>query len=226
MATFILFPNMSNSRDFMASDGKLVLTRPRCPVKNRTQKKTGSGHPTGRVSKRQWLDAALDVLASEGVEGVRVAELARTLRISKSGFYWHFGGRDELLEEMKRFWVDEYSQQIISEVLDLEGPLDQRLLMLVSLIRIRQSGKYDLAFTSWAKRDPVVHELLDEVRDIRINLVKRLLSDKFGSGDELEARARLFVVYFSWSEVMFNPDDMALEGEPLAHIVKIIAGTA
>lgn len=226
VATFILLPNMSNSRDSMTNKTKLAATRQRCLVVFHRQERTASGHPTGRVSKRQWLDAALDVLASAGVEGVRVAELARTLRISKSGFYWHFAGRNELLEEMKTYWVDEYSQQIMSEVLDQEGPLDQRLMKLVSLIRTKQSGKYDLAFTSWAKRDPSVHELLDQVRDMRIEFVKGLLSDKFRSDEELEARARLFVVYFSWSEVIFRQTDTALEGEPLAHIVRIIAGTA
>lgn len=187
-------------------------------------RKAVTGRPTGRVSKRQWLAAALDALASEGVEGVSVAGLARKLRISKSGFYWHFRNRGELLDEMKTYWVDEYSQQIISEVLDQDEPLRKRLLNLVSLIRTKQSGKYDLAFTSWAKRDPPVHELLDKVRDMRIEFVKRLFAKECRSDDELEARARLFVVYFSWSEVMFRRADTTLEGEPLHKILEIIAG--
>jgi AcrR family transcriptional regulator len=190
------------------------------------QTKTGTGHPTGRVTKQQWLAAALGELASAGVESVRVAKLARSLRISKSGFYWHFTNRDELLEEMKAYWVDEYSQQIISEVLGQDDPLQKRLLNLVSLIRAKQAGKYDLAFTSWAKRDPSVQELLGQVRDMRIEFVKLLISSEFPPGDELEARARLFVVYISWSEVMFRQADTALEGEPLDKIIEIIAGTA
>jgi AcrR family transcriptional regulator len=197
---------------------------PQSLIKNCKPRKTGTSHPTGRVSKRQWLAAALDVLTCEGVESVRVAELARTLRISKSGFYWHFRNRDQLLEEMKSYWVDEFSQQIISEVLDQDAPIQKRLLNLVSLIRTKQAGIYDLAFTSWAKRDPSVHELLDQVRDMRIEFVKRLLSSKFRPDDELEARARLFVVYFSWSEVMCKQADTGLEGEPLDKIIEIIAG--
>jgi len=208
----------------MAAKTKFRRTRPQSLAENCKQKKTGAGHPTGRVSKHQWLAAALDVLASEGIESVRVAELARTLRISKSGFYWHFRNRDELLEEMKAYWVDEYSKQIMSEVLDQDAPIQKRLLNLVLLIRTKQAGKYDLAFTSWAKRDPLVHELLDQVRDMRIKFVKRLLSNEFRHGDDLEARARLFVVYFSWSEVMFRQADTALEGEPLDKIIEIIAG--
>ena len=203
-----------------------MQTRHRCPVKNSTQAKTGTGHPTGRISKQQWLAAALDALASGGVESVRVAKIARTLGISKSGFYWHFRNREELLDNLKAYWVDEYNQQIISDVLEQDCSLKKRLLSLVSLIRIKRGGKYDLAFTSWAKRDPLVHELLDQVRDMRIEFVKRLLSDEYRPGVELEARARLFVVYFSWSEVMFRPANKALESEPLDKILEIIAGPA
>ena len=72
----------------------------------------------------------------------------------------------------------------------------------------------------------MVHELLDKVRDTRIEFVKRLLSSEFRRGDDLEARARLFVVYVSWSEVMFRQADAALEGEPLHKIIEIIAGAA
>jgi AcrR family transcriptional regulator len=187
--------------------------------------KIETGHPTGRVTKQQWLAAALDNLASAGVESVRVADLARTLCISKSGFYWHFRDRDDLLDEMKAYWVDEYSHRLISQVFGRDEPIQTRLLNLVSLIRTKQAGKYDLAFTAWAKRDPSVHELLDQVRDLRIEFVKRLLSSESSACDDVEARARLFVVYFSWSEVMFRQADTALEGEPLDKIIEIIAGT-
>jgi AcrR family transcriptional regulator len=68
-----------------------------------------SGRATGRVSKQQWLDAALEVLATDGVHAIRVMSLARTLNISKSGFYWHFKNRDDLLEEIKYYWTNRYS---------------------------------------------------------------------------------------------------------------------
>lgn len=181
---------------------------------------------TGRVSKRQWLDAALEVLAADGVGAVRITALAKTLNISKSGFYWHFKNREDLLAEMKTYWTDEFSQQIISEVLKQEESPEKKLLTTVEMIRNMQSGKFDLAFNSWAQNDPLVRELVDRVRDMRISFIKKLLADTGATGAELEARARLFVVYFSWSEVMFRKTPVGLEGEPLDFIVRIIAGPA
>ena len=210
----------------MTENNGIAITGQDSPVHSLHTKAGRSGHPTGRVSKQQWMRAALDALVVRGVEGVRITELARTLSISKSGFYWHFDNRDHLLQEMTSFWINEYSQQIISEVLEQDEPLKKRLLKLVQLIREKKAGKFDLAFTSWAKRDPSVHLILDQVRDMRIGFLKSLLATDFSSDAELNARAHLFVVYFSWSEVMFRKSGTALEDEPLDTILEIISGKA
>jgi AcrR family transcriptional regulator len=191
------------------------------------EKKTDpeSGRTTGGVSKQQWLDAALEVLASDGVHAIRVMSLARTLNISKSGFYWHFKNRDDLLEEMKKYWTGRYSEQIILEVSSLNSLPAEKLLRAVQEIRGQQSARYDLAFALWAKRKPSVRKLVDQIRDIRIAFIKGILVDAGHSGKELEARSRLFIVYFSWSEVMYQQTATGLEGEPLEKIVEIICGS-
>ena len=53
-----------------------------------------------RVSKAEWLAQALEVLAAEGVQGVRVERLARDLGIAKAGFYWHFRDRRDLMQSI------------------------------------------------------------------------------------------------------------------------------
>ncbi len=202
-----------------------TVSQTRQPSPVEAGKKTNR-RATGRVTKRQWLDAALEVLAADGVGAVRITALAKSLSISKSGFYWHFKSRDDLLAEMKTYWIDEFSRQIISEVLEQENAPENNLLKAVEMIRNRQSAKFDLAFNSWAQNDPLVRELVDQVRDMRISFIKTLLAESGCTGTELEARARLFVVYFSWSEVMFRKTPVGLEGEPLDFIVRIIAGSA
>ena len=50
-----------------------------------------------RTSKAEWLEKALEVLEAEGVNGVKINRLAKLLETSRSGFYWHFKGRSDLL---------------------------------------------------------------------------------------------------------------------------------
>ena len=52
-----------------------------------------------RVSKDQWFTKALDTLETSGVEAVKIEKLAKELGISRSGFYWHFKNRQNLLEK-------------------------------------------------------------------------------------------------------------------------------
>jgi AcrR family transcriptional regulator len=203
---------------------KCKATRLESLVKESGEQTTRRARPTGRVSKQQWLDAALEALSSGGVEAVRVVDLAKALNISKSGFYWHFESREHLLEQMKQYWITEYSSQIIEETLQSHEPLVGKLTQLVGKIRDRQAGKYDLAFTAWAARNPSLKTHVDHVRDMRITFIKTILAEEGYRGDDLEGRARLFLVYFSWSEVMFQKTDAGLKGEPLEVILNVIAG--
>jgi AcrR family transcriptional regulator len=203
----------------------VVPTKQRCLAASDQQATRAGGRATGRVTKLQWLETALSVLISEGIDGVRVVNLAKRLNISKSGFYWHFSNRDDLLEEMKRYWVNEFSQQIILEVIDQDAPLQEKLLMVVQRVREKQSGEFDLAFTSWGRTDPSVRELVDRIGGMRVSFIKGLFAEGGFAGFDLEARARLFVVYFSWSEVMFVQGSEGIQGESLEKILEIIAGS-
>ena len=194
-----------------------------CPVHS-GPRSTG-GRATGRVSKRQWLDEAFDMLASDGVDSLSITRLAERLDISKSGFYWHFEDREDLLKEMRTFWVNEFSQSIISKVLATEGPLKSRLRCLVQTIREKQAGQYDLVFALWAKQDPEVLALVNKVTEMRLTFARGLLSDAGLKKNEIEARARILLVYFAWSDVMFGQTPDGLEGEPLEDILDIIIGT-
>jgi hypothetical protein len=126
---------------------------------------------------------------------------------------------------MKKYWTGKYNEQIILDVSNLNRLPAEKLLRAVQEIRGQQSARYDLAFALWAKHEPSVRKLVDQMRDSRIAFIKGILVDAGHSGKELEARSRLFIVYFSWSEVMYQQTATGLEGEPLEKIVEIVCGS-
>src|SRR5437588_7122081 len=63
----------------------------------------GLAAPT-RTPRTRWIEEGLHALGLGGPDAVRVEALAQTLGVTKGGFYWHFGGRRELLEEMLDTW--------------------------------------------------------------------------------------------------------------------------
>jgi AcrR family transcriptional regulator len=56
------------------------------------------------VSKAEWLPTVLKVMGEEGVDKIAVEGLARSLGITKAGFYWHFRIRRELYDALLEVW--------------------------------------------------------------------------------------------------------------------------
>jgi AcrR family transcriptional regulator len=51
---------------------------------------------TSRGTREMILDAALRIVSRSGLEGLTIGDLAKTVGMSKSGLFAHFGGKDQL----------------------------------------------------------------------------------------------------------------------------------
>lgn len=66
-------------------------------------------HSGTRLDRHDWVDAGIAILASKGVDAVRIESLAKQLNISKGSFYWHFKNREDLLEAILAEWESRQS---------------------------------------------------------------------------------------------------------------------
>jgi len=64
------------------------------------------------VSRAEWLQASAKILESHSIVDVKIESLARALNVSKSGFYWHFKNRNELLDHLLGYWLHEVTEVI------------------------------------------------------------------------------------------------------------------
>ena len=156
-----------------------------------------------RISKAEWLEAALRILAEEGVEAVRVQRMARDLGISKSGFYWHFRDRRDLLMQLLDYWAHEYTL-VVTENVELRM-LDPkaRLFRIAELVMEHDLGGFDLSFWAWAADDAEVARRVAGVIRTRLDFVGKAFAELGFEGDELEMRTRLFVCYQPWERTTY-----------------------
>jgi len=156
------------------------------------------------ISKGQWLERALEVLANEGVEGVRIERLARDLNISKSGFYWHFKNHGDLLNQLLEYWAHEYTDVVTQNlVLKKEKP-ESRLNTIARMIRAHNLTIYDLSMRAWAEKDTMVAKMVEQVYQKRVDYIRESFKELGFEGEELEMRSRLFVCYHSWEKITFG----------------------
>ncbi|MCY7355114.1 MAG: TetR/AcrR family transcriptional regulator, partial [Lysobacter sp.] len=87
----------------------------------------------GRLSAEDWAQAALDMIAEQGVAAVAVEPLARRLGVTKGSFYWHFPSRDALLAAALGRW-EQVEQDIVFGQLEAVADPRDRLRALFQLV--------------------------------------------------------------------------------------------
>lgn len=157
-----------------------------------------------RRKKIDWLRAALAAFEADGIEGVRVERLARTLNVAKSGFYWHFKDRQQLYDELLELWEEESTKVVTSsaELAALE-PAD-RLLQAAHLIFENDLGRLDLPLWAWARNCPEVRERVRRIYNVRFSWIRQSFRELGFKGADLEMRTRLFVIYHAWEGLVFK----------------------
>ena len=165
------------------------------------------GTPQMRLGKERWLRTALEAIAREGDGKLRIDALARELNVTKGSFYHHFRDRQEFIDQVVGFWVERYNHYVIETIGQLEGPAEYRLLSLMKLVKREGLDLYDTTFRAWAAHDGRIAEKVRQVDHARYVFIRGLFDDMRFSGDELELRTRIWLVFAAASSSVSFPGD-------------------
>lgn len=164
----------------------------------------------GRVAldRTAWIDYATQVLGDEGVEGLRIEVLARSLKVTKGSFYWHFKDRQALLNAVVTAWRDARIAELEAQV---AVPAEAAALQIRRVIDhyatqpSRQRMRVELALRDWARRDSFVSTAVETVDRARLANAVRIF--RLAGFPEEEARSRsllMFTHLFGLSMMMFE----------------------
>jgi AcrR family transcriptional regulator len=155
------------------------------------------------VSKAEWLEKALQTLGKGGVASITVEGMAKSLGINKSGFYWHFKNRDDLLRQILNYWSHEVTEVITDnpDLFKLEPKA--RLIKIAEMILDFELTRYEIAIRQWALQDNLAARAAKKVNRVRMDFISNTLSELGFKGDDLDMRTMLFVCYQSLESPMF-----------------------
>jgi len=154
-----------------------------------------------RLSRETWLQQALDILA-EDPEHLRIDELADRLGVSKGSFYWHFENRSDFIQAMAEYWRDSYTADIRREIFEASDSAKDRLHAIIKESLLGNIGLYDLAIRAWARHEPSIRPMIEEVDEIRLRSVTSLFLDLGFDEKEAGTRARVFVLCHSFEDAL------------------------
>jgi AcrR family transcriptional regulator len=156
---------------------------------------SGAPQSKKRLDRDSWFQAALAALMEEGIAGVRVERLARTLGVTRGSFYHHFSDRDDLLRDLLEHWIAVSTLAIREEVKALGLDPENTIFALAQMIRHRGGSTFDVAFRAWALHDPMARDYVARADDIRLDYIRSVFEDMGFEGLDAENRARIFLYY-------------------------------
>lgn len=149
-----------------------------------------------KVTRRDWLNAAMDTLIEAGVDQVKILTLAARMGVSRSSFYWYFKSRSELLDALLTAWEAHNPRSIIAQaglpsisiceaICNIHKCVVNPALFDIPL---------DFAVRDWARRSPRVKSRLAETDQEVIAAITAMFERHDYPPQEALVRAR--VLYY------------------------------
>jgi AcrR family transcriptional regulator len=137
------------------------------------------------------------------VSEITIGGLARYLGISKSGFYWHFRNRDDLLDQLLAHWNHEVTEVITQNAALHALDPKARFRKAAEIIIDHDLVRFEIGIRQWAMNDKRAARAVRLVNRRRLDFARQALGEIGFSGDDLDMRAMLFVCYHTWEAPMF-----------------------
>jgi AcrR family transcriptional regulator len=178
------------------------------------------------LSAEDWEREALELIAEQGVQALAVEPLARRMGITKGSFYWHFSGRESLLEQALLRW-EEHDGRNLNKAL---GEIDQPRDRLVSFFR--RVGKEKLTHEVYSKLcaaagHPQVEPVLERVANRRMKHLSSAFEELGLDPVNARYQARLtYSVYLGFLQLQRQHQTPSLSSEEfeayIEHVIRTL----
>jgi len=147
--------------------------------------------PPTRIPRATWIEAGLQALAAAGPDAVRIEPLAKSLGVTRGGFYGQFEDRHALLEAMLDTWERAATDEVLEQVERRGGNPRAKIRRAGALTFSEELLPIELAIRDWSRRNPTVAERLRRVDNRRMEYLRSLFEAFCTDEAEVEARSVL-----------------------------------
>ncbi len=167
--------------------------------------KPAGNRPRAALDRNEWVEAAIEMLAEQGVPGMRIEVLAKNFGVTKGSFYWHFKDRQDLFDAVLQTWRDGRIRDIDKQSVATPGREHDQLLHLIDVYgatRNRKGISIELAVREWARRDAHAAAVVEEVDTWRLECTRKLFLARGVPDEEAKSRSLLLYAYVFGQSLM------------------------
>ena len=152
---------------------------------------------TNIQKKEIWLDEAYTRFITQGLEGISIGEISKTIGVAKSSLYHYFGSKDNYLEELFQKWMFNGTTRIWNEVKEISDPIErmEKLIKIVLKTNIEEEIFYFQMRSASTKSD-IAKKYLEKSDKIRGKIALGFFTEMGYDRHESVATATHFIRYF------------------------------
>jgi AcrR family transcriptional regulator len=180
---------------------------------------------TGRLCADDWAQAALDLIAEQGVAAVAVEPLARRLGVTKGSFYWHFPSRDALLQAALERW-EKVEQETVFGSLEAVPDPRERLRALFQLVAHEATSHVIYSELLKALDHPAVAPVINRVSQRRFDYLAASFRQAGLGRADAQHRARLaYAAYVGFLQLSLQVHHPRLQHDEFEDYVEHVMAT-
>jgi AcrR family transcriptional regulator len=178
------------------------------------------------LTEADWEQAALQLVAEQGIQALAIEPLAKRMGVTKGSFYWHFSGREALLDQALVRWEEHDSRNLNKSLGDITDPRER----LVSFFR--RVGREKLTHEVYSELCAAaghrqVEPVLERVAERRMKHLATAFEELGMDHEDARYRARLsYSVYLGFLQLQRQHQTPAQASEDfesyLEHVIQTL----
>ena len=182
--------------------------------------------PKQRLSREDWIRAALDAIAEGGLAAVAVEPLAARLGVTKGSFYAHFRNRDALIDAALARWRESHAASL-SELNGIDDPNERLERVLLAAVMFSQSSSPSVHVRLLGElQDPRAREAVAAVTQARVKRLTAAYRDLGFDRRRAEVRARLaYAAYVGLLQMAQETPDRVMTKAQIAALMAELRAT-
>lgn len=161
---------------------------------------------TRRLTRDDWLAAALKALAESGPDGLKPDRLARTLGVSRGSFYWHFADVTAFHQAIFERWEHVAVDTPLVRSSDSDGQSAELALQRLIAIAFTAPSALERAVFRWAVSYPLATAAVKKVNARRRLLLETMFAATSLQNEAMATNAR--IVYWTYLGRILLDDDV------------------
>jgi AcrR family transcriptional regulator len=172
-----------------------------------------------RLTRSDWLDQGLRVLARSGSDALKAEPLAKSLNVSRGSFYWHFRDLEEFHAALLGRWKERATAGVIARV--EQEPSHNARLRLLMRIGMMGDNALERSIRSWAANSRAAADAVASIDEARTKYMSRLL--RLAGVQREQAYARAIFLYWAYAgRVMVSQGQRGLSEQELDAIAALL----